>query len=157
MHDCIQRLIAEDACDPHDISQVDIDAFIDKLDPNIWKAVCLLTQPKSAQQASTEATTVRRTRQFFCTCALLFCSNSQCSFPIHTLLTDIIESCGGSTRLIKIINRLGICASADTNSRCIQYGVKKLEQQGIHSSYPRNTFTVASADNLDFIHSYVRV
>ncbi len=73
------------------------------------------------------------------------------------LLTDIVEGCGGSARLIKILNRLGICASAYTHSRYIQYGVEKFEKQGVLSSYPRNTFTIASADNLDFIHYYARV
>jgi DNA invertase Pin-like site-specific DNA recombinase len=34
--------------------------------------------------------------------------------PLHTLLADLIEGQGGSTLLVKILNRLGVCTSADT-------------------------------------------
>ena len=36
-------------------------------------------------------------------------------------MTDLIESQGGSSVLIKILNRLGVCSSADTLSRFIQH------------------------------------
>jgi len=42
-----------------------------------------------------------------------------------TLLTDAIETWGGSSRLIKLFNCLGICTSADTHARYVQYRVKK--------------------------------
>ena len=33
--------------------------------------------------------------------------NRHCSFPLHTFLTDTIETCGGSSRLVRLLNRLG--------------------------------------------------
>ena len=48
------------------------------------------------------------------------------------MLTDTIESQGGSILLIKILNRLGACASADTLSRFVQYKVY------IHSQKEQN-------------------
>ena len=33
--------------------------------------------------------------------------------PLHSLITDIVDSHGGSTELIKILNRLGICSFVD--------------------------------------------
>ena len=49
-------------------------------------------------------------------CAILFCTDDRCSISLHTLLTDTIESQGGSTLLVQMLNRLGVCASIDTIS-----------------------------------------
>ena len=72
---------------------------------------------------------------------------------MHTLLTDVVESQGGSSVLVRVLNRLGICSSADTLSRFIQYKQATSEQhQFKHLSH--DTFTVVSADNLDFMRSF---
>jgi len=42
-HACIERLVKEDAANPHKINNMDIDKFINEIDPDISKAVCLLT------------------------------------------------------------------------------------------------------------------
>ena len=70
---------------------------------------------------------------------------------------DIIETCGGNRRLIRSLNRLGVCASADTHARYVQFRIKNSLLEGIMSRYPQNAFTVVSVDNLDFIHSFARV
>ena len=62
--------------------------------------------------------------QVLCLCMCFAIHHSQCSFPLHTFLTDAIETCGGSSRLIKLLNRLGICTSADTHARYVQYRVE---------------------------------
>ena len=116
IHATIHKLMERDSNNPHDICELDIDKCIGDFDHDLWKATCLLTKPKSGQVSQTESTTVRKTQRFFCLCAMLFCTNSRCSFPLHTLLTDVIESCGGSTCLVRTLNRLGVCASADTHA-----------------------------------------
>lgn len=73
------------------------------------------------------------------------------------MLADAVESNGGSGHLLKIVNRLGACVSSDTLSRYQQHRVKQLEKAGIMSEYPSTTFTVVSADNHNFLHSYARV
>ena len=114
IHTCIQKLIESDATEPFDVSELDIDKFITEMDPDIWGAVCQLTQPKYTRNQPTEMTHTRKIRRFFCMCALFFCTNSQCSFPIHTVLADAVESNGRSGHLLKILNRLGACVSSDT-------------------------------------------
>ena len=52
---------------------------------------------------------------------MMFCINEDYTIPLHTLVTDIIDGQGGSAILIKVLNRLGVCASADTLSRYIQH------------------------------------
>ncbi len=47
LHDQANKLIAADSVKPHNIEQLNVDAFIDDLDPTIWKAVCLITQPSN--------------------------------------------------------------------------------------------------------------
>ena len=123
-HTCINKMVKEDVNCPHSIEDFDIENLISELDPDIWKAVCLLTQPLSSRAIkNADSSPARHMRRFFCVGTLLFTTNSQCSFPLHTLTADIIEACGGSARLLRILNRLGVCVSADTHARYVQYRV----------------------------------
>ena len=71
----------------------------------------------------------RRVRCFFVLCVLHFCTDHRCSMPLHTLLTAIVETCGGSSKLVHILNRLGAVSSSDTHDRYVQYTVTKQLQQ----------------------------
>ena len=90
-------------------------------------------------------------------CVLLFTTNSQCSCPLHTLLTDAIETCHGSGQLVKLLNRLGAYASADTHARYVQYRVELSKQKDVMDDYSSEAFSVVSVDNLHFIHSFARI
>lgn len=48
-------------------------------------------------------------RIFFIICLLQFCINSKPTL-FHNLLCDVVEVCGGSRQLMRILNRLG-CVS----------------------------------------------
>ena len=61
----------------------------------------------------------------------MFCANSECNFPLHTLLADAIECFGGSTELIRIFNRLGVVTSKDTHARYVEHVVTQYEE-GVH-------------------------
>ena len=87
----------------------------------------------------------------------MFCTDDRCYLPLHNLITDMVESFGGSALLIRILNRLGICSSADTLARSIQYRVKESEQKCPEQECKPNSVTIISADNIDFMHSYARV
>ena len=119
-HACIKRMLEQDECTVHRLEDINIDSFIQDLD--VWKAICLLTQPLSsnAKRGTEFSNHLRKVRRCFCLCVLFFSINSQYSFLMHTLITDAIETCGGSSRLQKLLNRLGACASIDTHSRSIQ-------------------------------------
>ena len=47
LHAQVNKLITSDSLEPHRFEQFDINAFVDDLDPTIWKAVCLITQASS--------------------------------------------------------------------------------------------------------------
>ena len=76
---------------------------------------------------------------------------------MHTLIADAVETCGGSSRLQKLLNQLGVCASQDTHARYIQYRVQKRMKEGPMATYLIDSFLLVSADNLDFVHSFARV
>ncbi len=65
LHDQANKLIAADSVKPHNIDQLNVDAFIDDLDPTIWKAVCLITQPSNKK-----LTYIRKIRTVFAQCQL---------------------------------------------------------------------------------------
>ena len=66
-HASIERMIKEDAANPHQIENIDVDKFITELDPDIWKAICLITQPLS-HRAVKSANNVRKIRFFLHMC-----------------------------------------------------------------------------------------
>ena len=60
---------------------------------------------------STFAGRIKRLRRAYLVSDYVFITNNECNFPFRAVLSDIIESCGGSTELI--LNRFGICSSVD--------------------------------------------
>ena len=76
LHACVNNMVNEDVTCPHRIEEFDIEKLISELDPDIWKAVCLLTQPVSSRAIkSADSSHVRNTR-LFCVCTLLFTVNA---------------------------------------------------------------------------------
>ena len=96
---------------------------------------------------------IKRLRRLFLLCTVLFITDDCCSMPMHTLITDVIESQGGNTLVVKILNRIGVCASADTLSRFIQHKASTCKV-GAKKYLNCNTFTVVSADNIDFMRTF---
>ena len=76
--------------------------------------------------------------------------------PLHLLLTDLIDSQGGSNELIRLLNRLGAVASVETHRRYVQFQLEKLAS-GILQSMDLSFFTVASVDNIDFLQRHAAV
>ena len=50
-----------------------------------------------------------------------------------TLLTDLVDAQGGSSELVRTLNRLGAIASADTHQRYAQFLVEKKLEAGVLS------------------------
>ena len=74
----------------------------------------------------------------------MFCADDRCSIPFHTMITDTIESCGGSSQLM---NRLGVCSSA---ARTIQCRVKERERNGPEEECWPHAPTIISMDNIGY-------
>ena len=74
----------------------------------------------------------------------------RCCFPMHGLIADVIDSYGGSDVLIRTLNRLGVCSSADTLSRIIQHRVNQRELVGPEKELNDQSLIIIFADNIDF-------
>ena len=143
--------------------ELNVDEQIASIDPQLWNAMHCITQSKSEIRGTSKvidpnspAYHVKKVRQFFLHCAIMFSTDDRCSMPMHTLMTDLVESQGGSSVLVKTLNRLGVCSSADTLARFMQHKRSTSEQHQLrHMS--KDAFTVVSADNLDFMHSFARI
>ena len=96
-------------------------------------------------------------RRAYLVSLILFITNSECNSPFHAVLSDVIESFGGSTELITILNRFGIRSSVDTLNRIIHCVSLDQKNAGTRSLLVEKAFTVASTDNVDFLQSNAAV
>lgn len=111
-----------------DPSLLDVDKLIENIDPIIWEMICTLTQSlheRGRKNNTGLAGNVKKVRHLFILAQIIFCVNSQCSLPFHILNADIVDCYSGSSELLRIFNRLGVCASSDTLSRHIQKCVEE--------------------------------
>ena len=69
----------------------------------------------------------------------------------------MIEVCGGSRQLIRILNRLECATSPDTHDRFVTQHAMARRQSKIWDNICSNTFTTATVDNFDMLQSYVAV
>ncbi len=88
---------------------------------------------------------------------MLFSVNSECTYPFHLLLADAVESCGGSTELLTILNRVGAVVSQDTLKRHMHMVSQCRKEDGLDKLLVKGPFTVASTDNIDFLQSHAAV
>ena len=123
---------------------------------SIWSSICNVTQSLSESKGhskvsntASNAYNVKKLCRFTCTCMLMSCIDDRCYLPIHSLITDMVDSCGGSTQLIQALNRLGICSSLDTLSRVIQQQVKMRKQKGPEMELHPSAMMIVSADYIE--------
>ena len=155
LHNEIKRLATE-ANEPREFN---IDSFVDKVNPQLWQLLSCATSTVRERYnpllsiESDKGKKVRKVRRFYILCLLMFCINPSCPSPIHTLLADTVEVCGGSRQLIKILNRLGATSSNDTHDRFVTH--KAQVQQG-RSVFYLNKYSQLRPcmDNFDVLQSH---
>ena len=87
----------------------DVDKFVAtvrSVAPDLWELVCEITQSvneRKGRSASVNkdsfASRIKHLRRTYIVSLIIFITNSECNSPFHTVLSDIIESCRGSTEL----------------------------------------------------------
>ena len=117
----------------------------------LWDMICILTQSakerKKKQHPQVNENNTKNLRRLFILHQLVFCLDNTSSIDCH----------GGSSELIKVFNRLGICVSFDTLLRHIQGTVQHLNKHRLLHGMNSNLITVFTMDNIDFMHSYAQV
>ena len=138
IHKEAKASIASDTQVPFQFDAVDFESLMARINPKLWSAVKTLTQTSQRNKSAEDEEAsldmhehrIKNIRRYYCLCVLIFCANSRCHMPLHSLITDIVDSHGGSTELIRILNRLGVCSSIDTLLRRIQYITSVREDTG---------------------------
>lgn len=73
--------------------------------------------------------------------------------PIHLLLTDAIKHYGGSSDLIKVLNRVGAVSSEDAHSRLVT-DVSQQRETELEKELNTPAVKLASIDNIDVLSKY---
>ena len=167
VHKLARYLLTEAYKDETLTKAVDVDKFLDHIcsvTPHLWEYICSLTRTvneqkgrKAAVSADSFSGRIKRVRRAYLLSVILFATNPECSYPFHIPLADAVESCGGSSELITILNRIGATASLPTLNRHILSVSEERQKEGVSSVLIDKSFTVASADNIDFLHSHAAV
>ena len=76
---------------------------------------------------------------------------------IHNLLADVVEVCGGSRQLLKILNRIGCVSSSYTHDHFVTLQAELQRNKSIWEELSDKIFTIASTDNFDMLQSYASV
>ena len=150
----------QDTQKPCNISSFDLPSCIDNIDPLLWKMVVLMTRSVKENQITSVPENMTHQRKMQCLytlCVILFNTNRSCSVPLHLLLTDLVQSQGGSSELLHFLKSVGAIASLDTLQRHVQLYNEKKCKRGVLSELNMENFTVVSVNNINFLqrHAYV--
>ena len=106
VHQQIRKFLVADAREPYRFDKLEIDRLISEMDPTLWSAISSLTRSiserKGTSRVSDTKTPIHHTkkvRRLFCLCALMYCTDDRCYLPLHNLITDTVDSLGGSSLL----------------------------------------------------------
>ena len=75
--------------------------------------------------------------------------------PMHLLLTDVVKHHGGSSELIKILNRVGAVSSEDTHGRLLTF-ISQQREKEMETEFNPQAFKLASVDNIDVLSQYTK-
>ena len=87
-------------------------------------------------------------------CLLITCTNAKQLTPIHNILADIIETCGGSCELIRILNRMGFVSSPNSHDRFVTFHAEAEQDKHLWTKISPSVVTVASVDNFDMLQTH---
>lgn len=74
---------------------------------------------------------------------------------MHLLLTDVIQHYGGSSELIKELNRVGAVSSEDTHGRLVTF-ISQQRGKEMEAEFNPQAFKLASVDNIDVLSQYAK-
>ena len=127
VHKLARYLLTEAYKDETLTKAVDVDKFLEHIcsvSPHLWEHICSLTRTinerkgrKAAVSEDSFSGRIKRVCRAYLLSVILFATNPECSYPFHIPLADAVESCGGSSELITILNRIGATASLPTLNR----------------------------------------
>ena len=155
IHDEIKRSV--EMTSTLDYNSLKIKEHLKNINPLLLDFLTSTTNTIREREISDTTKHIKKIRLYFILCQLMFCTNPKIPTPIHNLIADLIEVCGGSRQLIRILNRLGCASSPDTHDRYVTQHAMAQRQSTVWNHIPNNVFTIASVDNFDMLQSYAAV
>ncbi len=137
-----------------------IKGHIKLINPLLWSFLeqCTLSiRDKQSHKQSYHLQNIKSLRRYFVISQLQSCCNTELTLPINNILTDVVQVCGGSRILLRILNHLGCTSSPDTYDRFVTSQALKQRESSIWSKISKHVFTVVSADNFDILQTHAAV
>ena len=155
LHDEITKLKSRQI----DLTSFDLSSSISSTNNLLWQFICSCTQSvrERTGRKNQDDAHVKTVRRFFLICMMRFTTNPQCYTELHQLVAEAVEVQGGSRKLIKLLNRLGVSVSVDTHDEFVTDVAEKEKEKGIWNQLLRFICTFFSADNLDFLQRHAAV
>lgn len=152
INDIIHEETKRTSNDITDLTNFTLDESIENTNSLLWNFVCLCTRSKRerTRESNKDDAHTKTVRRYFIVCMMIFATNPSFNTLLHHLVADTVEVCGGSRRLIRILNRLGVCVSTDTHDRLVTYLAEDQRERSVWSELSQDKFTLASIDNIDF-------
>ena len=140
-----------------------MNTFFGSINQSLWNWIVTATRTvreihsATSTSKSQSAIHTKKVRRFYIYCLLLYCTNPSCRTPIHTLLADSVEVCGGSRKLLHILNRLGAVCSEDVHDRFVTRQAQLQQGKHVWDELSSEVFTLATVDNFDMLQSHAAV
>ena len=122
VHNSIDKILQQDKKHPVDLSTINFEQEIANTDPTVWQMLRLLTRTREERRnlpnlfSKRALSILRSQRLFYIMCIMYFTTDNGCNIPVHTLLTDVVYSRGGTTKLVQVMN---IISSENTHAHYV--------------------------------------
>ena len=136
---------------------ISINDSLNNVNPLLLQFLTSITDTIRERKTSNITSHAKKIRMFFILCQLMFCTNPKKPPPIYDIVADTVEVCGGSRKLMRILNRLGCSSSPDTHDRFVTDHAMARRQVATWDELSTTSFTIASVDNFDMLQSYSAV
>ena len=162
VHEQAKKMITFYQNEPQRYKTFDVGSYIKMTEPILLQFIQQLTQSVRSKrrklfETEAEVRQTKQMRQLFLLSSLLFCTNTQCSMPLHILVTEATLCHGGTQELVKMLNRIGAGSSIDTSQRLATQVVHSRIVKGILPELEKNALSIVSIDNIDILqpHAFV--
>ena len=159
LHEEIKKTACTKELQESDPRSLNIEQSIKEFNPLLWEFLVACTKSiRSRSHKETEKLKyAKRMRLYFLVNQLMYCTNIEQPSPIHNILADVVQMCGGSSVLLHFLNVLGCTTSYDTHNAFVTRQVARLRATSLWNEMSPHTFTVCSADNFDILQPHATV
>ena len=169
------RLTNDFVQNPMSLTDFDFNSAMSLFDPLVWNIICMLTATleelhffkQSSLQVDrefikfksddTQAGARRRQRRITCVFLMQYIMNDENGYPLHIIIANCVKKLSHSSKLLKILNHVGLSCSESTLDRFLQVIHDNRTEMGPLSQLSPSSVTFVSIDNIDVLTPYAAV